>query len=730
MALLRFKALEIAWNREAKEICPPKNLTSEYFGINVFDKKKMEKYLSRDAYLHVIDSIENGTPIDRKMADLIAIGMKAWALDRGVTHFTHWFQPLTGGTAEKHDAFIERSQDGTVVEMFSGESLAQQEPDASSFPHGGIRNTFEARGYTAWDPSSPAFIIGNTLSIPTIFISYTGESLDHKTPLLKSLQAVDHAATEVAQYFDKNVTKVHANLGWEQEYFLVDEALYMARPDLALTGRTLMGHASAKDQQLDDHYFGSIPERVKAFMVELETESYKLGIPLKTRHNEVAPNQFEAAPFFEECNLAVDHNALFMDLMQKLCRHHNFKVLFHEKPFKGINGSGKHNNWSLITDTGINLHKPGKTPKSNTQFLTFIVNTIKAVYDNQDLLRASISSASNAHRLGANEAPPAIMSCFLGDEVIRMLEQIETQVSDKKMTPDEKTALKLDVGKIPEILLDNTDRNRTSPFAFTGNRFEFRAVGSYANCASPMVALNSAVAAQLRYFKNSVDSLIEKGVKKDEAIFQMIKRTYLEAKKVIFEGDGYSEDWIKEAESRGLTNITNVPEALKKYASKESTSLFTSLNVFTDKEVESRLDVMLEDYTMKVQIESRVFGDLAINHIVPIAVQYQNRLMENIKYLKDITDTHKEFTELAGNRMSLIKDISNHIKEIKKGVFDMIEARKQANIMEDSYHKAKEYSETVFPFLDEIRYHIDKLELIVDDEIWPLPKYRELLFIS
>ncbi len=730
MAILRFKALDIAWNRNAKVIEPPKNLTSEYFGINVFDKKKMEKYLSNDAYEHVIDSIENGTPIDRKMASLIAIGMKAWALDRGVTHFTHWFQPLTGGTAEKHDAFIDRAKDGTVVEMFSGESLAQQEPDASSFPHGGIRNTFEARGYTAWDPSSPAFIIGNTLSIPTIFISYTGESLDHKTPLLKSLQSIDKAATEVAQYFDKNVSKVYANLGWEQEYFLIDEALYMARPDLSLTGRTLMGHASAKDQQLDDHYFGSIPERVKAFMVDLEIESYKLGIPLKTRHNEVAPNQYEAAPYYEECNLAVDHNALFMDLMQKLSGYHNFKVLFHEKPFKGINGSGKHNNWSLITNTGVILHKPGKNPRSNMQFLTFLVNTIKAVYDNQDLLRASISSASNSHRLGANEAPPAIMSCFLGDEVSKMLTQIEMQVSDKKMTPDEKTALKLDVGKIPEILLDNTDRNRTSPFAFTGNRFEFRAVGSYSNCASPMVALNTAVASQLINFKKEVDELIEKGVKKDEAIFQMIRKTYLEAKNVIFEGDGYSDDWLIEAEKRGLSNITNVPDALKQYASTSSIELFKNMHVLSEIEVESRLEVMLEDFTMKVQIESRVFGDLAINHIVPIAVQYQNRLLENIQYLKNVTESYNEFTDLSGNRMELVKDISDHIKEIKKGVFEMIESRKEANSIKDAYTKAKTYSESVSPYLNSIRYHIDKLELIVDDEIWPLPKYRELLFIS
>ncbi len=730
MAILRFKALDMAWNRTAKDIVAPKNLTSEYFGINVFDKKKMEKYLSREAYNHVIDSIENGTPIDRKMADLIAVGMKAWALDRGVTHFTHWFQPLTGGTAEKHDAFIDRANDGSVVEMFSGESLAQQEPDASSFPHGGIRNTFEARGYTAWDPSSPAFIIGNTLSIPTIFISYTGESLDHKTPLLKSLQAIDKAASEVARFFDRDVKKVQANLGWEQEYFLVDEALYQARPDLALTGRTLMGHSSAKDQQLDDHYFGSIPERVKSFMVELEIESYKLGIPLKTRHNEVAPNQYEAAPYYEECNLAVDHNALFMDLMQKLSRRHNFKVLFHEKPFKGINGSGKHNNWSLTTDTGIILHKPGKTPKGNMQFLTFLVNTIKAVHDNQDLLRASISSVSNAHRLGANEAPPAIMSCFLGDEVCKMLEQIESQVSDKKMTPDEKTALKLDVGKIPEILLDNTDRNRTSPFAFTGNRFEFRAVGSYANCASPMVVLNTAVAAQLTKFKNEVDALVEKGVKKDEALFQMIRKTYLESKRIVFEGDGYSEKWVEEAERRGLSNITNVPEALKYYASSEAKELFTKMNIFTEREVESRLDVMLEDYTMKVQIESRVLGDLALNHIVPIAVLYQNRLLENIHYLKNITDSYNDFQSLAGNRMNLIREISAHIIEIKKGVNEMIEARKLANVIQDAYEKASAYSKEVFPFLDAIRYHIDKLELIVDDEIWPLPKYRELLFIS
>jgi glutamine synthetase len=728
MAVIRFKALEQVFDRKPLHVTPPSDKTSDYYAINVFDRVKMQKYLSKDAFNHVLDAIDKGTTIDRKKADTVASGMKAWATERGATHYTHWFQPLTGGTAEKHDAFIQPNQFGGVVETFSGSALAQQEPDASSFPSGGIRNTFEARGYTAWDPSSPAFIIGNTLSIPTVFISYTGEALDHKTPLLKALNAVDKAATDICQYFDKNVTKVQANLGWEQEYFLVDEALYYARPDLALTGRTLMGHASAKDQQLDDHYFSSIPERVAAFMHDLEAEAYKLGIPVKTRHNEVAPNQYEVAPVFEECNLAVDHNVLLMDLMKKVSRHHGFRVLFHEKPFQGINGTGKHNNWSLSTDTGVVLHSPGKNPKSNLQFLTFVVNTIKTVFDNQDLLRASIASASNAHRLGANEAPPAILSCFLGSEVSAMLDQIEEQVTSKKMSPDEKTALKLDIGKIPEILLDNTDRNRTSPFAFTGNRFEFRAVGGSSNPSTPMTILNVALANQLIEFKEQVDKLIEGGVKKDEAIFQVLREYIIASKAIRFEGDNYSEDWVKEAEKRGLTNVTDVPEALSAYLTEKSKKLFFDMGIFTEAELEGRVEVMFEQYTMKIQIEARVLGDLVTNHIVPTAVKYQNTLMENVLQLKEIYG--EDYKKLAGNRIELIKEISDHVTAIKNGVNEMVEARKVANKVEDEKEKAKQYSGTVAPFLDKIRYHCDKLELIVDDEIWPLPKYRELLFSS
>ena len=728
MAVIRFKALEKVFNRVPNHVTPPSDKTSDYYAINVFDKVKMQRYLSKDAFNHVMDAMEKGTSIDRRKADSVATGMKSWAIERGATHYTHWFQPLTGGTAEKHDAFIEITPNGGVVEIFAGGALAQQEPDASSFPSGGIRNTFEARGYTAWDPTSPAFIIDNTLCIPHVFISYTGEALDHKTPLLKVLNVIDKAATDVCQLFDKNVTKVNANLGWEQEYFLIDEALYYARPDLALTGRTLMGHASAKDQQLDDHYFGSIPERVTAFMHNLESEAYKLGIPVMTRHNEVAPNQYELAPVFEECNLAVDHNALLMDLMKKVSRHHGFRVLFHEKPFKGINGTGKHNNWSLSTDTGVILHKPGKNPKSNLQFLTHVVNTVKAVYDHQDLLRASISTATNAHRLGANEAPPAILSCFLGTEVSAMLDQLEEQVTNRKMTPDEKTALKLDIGKIPEILLDNTDRNRTSPFAFTGNRFEFRAVGGSTNPAMPMTALNAAVAAQLIEFKKDVDALIESGVKKDEAIFQVLREYIIASKAIRFEGDNYSDDWVKEAEKRGLTNVTDVPEALGAYLSDKSKKLFFDLGIFTEPELEGRVEVLFEEYMMKIQIEARVLGDLSLNHIVPTAVKYQNRLMENVLGLKEIYG--EEYKTLAGNRIELIREISDHVTAIKQGVNEMVEARRVANRVEDGKEKARQYSKVIAPFLDTIRYHIDKLELIVDDEIWPLPKYRELLFSS
>ncbi len=728
MAQFRLKALDEVLNRRPEEFVREDNLVSNYYGRLVFDQTKMKKYLSREAFSAVMDAIEKGTTIDRKMADQIAQGMKAWALENGATHYTHWFHPLTDSTAEKHDAFIEHGDKGHVIEAFSGTLLAQQEPDASSFPSGGIRQTFEARGYTAWDPTSPAFISETTLTIPTIFISYTGEALDYKTPLLRALNAVDIAATAVCQYFDKNVLSVQANLGWEQEYFLIDEALYMARPDLILCGRTLMGHSSSKDQQLDDHYFSSIPTRVNRFMQDVENEAYKLGIPVKTRHNEVAPNQFELAPIFEEANLANDHNQLIMDIMQKIARRHKFRILYHEKPFQGINGSGKHNNWSLSTNTGVNLYSPGKNPKSNLLFLTFVINTLQAVFENQDLLRASIYHAGNQHRLGANEAPPSILSVFLGTEVSNMLDLMEEAVTDNKMTPDEKTALKLNIGRIPEIILDSTDRNRTSPFAFTGNRFEFRAVGSSANCASALIVLNSVVAKQLTRFKAQVDALIEEGTKKDEAIFQVLKKLIISSKAIRFNGDGYSSEWVKEAAARGLTNVNNVPEALSSYMRPENVEMFEELGVLNKAELNGRVEVEYEKFIMKIQIESRVLGDLAINHIVPTAVQYQTTLLENVKNIKEVFPAD-EFEELAGARKDLIREIGGHISAIKFKRKEMIEARKKANIIEHAVEKAKAYDETVRPFLQEIRYHIDKLELIVDNELWPLPKYRELLFV-
>lgn len=726
MSTIRFNALLLAHSREIKPNHSPRMIISEYFGENVFDRKKMQKYLSAEAYEHVLDAVEKGTKIDRKIADQIASGMKAWAIERGATHYTHWFQPLTEGTAEKHDAFIDFA-DGQVLEAFSGKLLVQQEPDASSFPSGGIRNTFEARGYTAWDPSSPAFIMGNTLSIPTIFVSYTGEALDNKTPLLKALHAIDKAAVDVCQYFDKDVTKVIATLGVEQEYFLIDEALYNARPDIVLTGRSLMGHASAKDQQLEDHYFGTIPERVTAFMNEFELEAYKLGIPIKTRHDEVAPNQFECAPMYEECNLAVDHNVLLMELMRRVARRHHFAVLHHEKPFDHINGSGKHCNWSLATNTGVNLFSPGKNPKTNLQFLTFLVNTLKAVHKHADLLRASVATPGNAHRLGANEAPPAIISAFIGKQLSDMLNRIEKKVTNEKMTPDEKTELKLNIIKVPPILLDNTDRNRTSPFAFTGNKFEFRAVGSSANPAVPMTALNSAVAEQLIEFKRDVDKLIEKDVKKDEAIFQVLRQYITESKPIRFEGNNYSEEWKKEAKKRGLSNITNTVEALDAYLTPKSKKLFADLDVMTERENEARAMVRWDNYTKRVQIEARVLGDLVMNHIVPVAIRYQSELIENVKGLKEIFG-EKEFKELAGSRLELIKTISHHVSYIKAKVNEMIETRKVANKIENEREKAYEYSTKIFCYLDDIRYHVDKLELIVDNQYWPLPKYRELLF--
>lgn len=727
MAKLRFQALQEVLTRQPKEVKFPSNEISDYFGQLVFNKSKMERYLSHEAYQSVITATEEGKPIVRKVADQVALGMKAWAMEMGVTHYSHWFHPLTDTTAEKHDAFIEFGNYGGLVENFSGELLAQQEPDASSFPSGGIRNTFEARGYTAWDVSSPAFILGNTLCIPTVFVSYTGEALDYKTPLLKALTAIDKAAVEVCNFFDKNITKVTANLGWEQEYFLIDEALFQARPDLILTERTLMGHKASKDQQLGDHYFTSIPERVKAFMKDFEIEAYKLGIPVKTRHNEVAPNQYECAPIFEEVNLANDHNQLVMGLMKRIGRKHNFRVLFHEKPFAGINGSGKHNNWSLITNTGINLFSPGKNPKSNMLFLSFIVSVLKAVYENQDLIRASILTAGNVYRLGANEAPPAIISVFLGKKISETLDEIVEKVSNRKMTPDEKTELKLGVGKIPEILLDNTDRNRTSPFAFTGNRFEFRAVGSSANCAASMIILNVAVADQLIKFKKLVDERISKGIKKDEAIFQILKKYILETKKIRFEGDGYSENWQKEALKRGLTNITSVPESLSNYLKPESKELLIRNGIYNERELTGRVEVEYEKYIMKIQIEARVLGDLAINHIIPTAVKYLNTLIDNVKGLNEIFE-EIEFEELAGARKELIKEVSHHISSIKQKVFEMIEERKVANKIDDITEKATVYHKNVSPFLNKIRYHIDKLELTIDDEIWPLPKYRELLF--
>ncbi len=727
MASIRFNALTLAHNRAVNPFTKPRIPISEYFGIKVFDRKKMKKYLSSEAYEHVLEAVEKGTKIDRKIADQIASGMKAWAVEMGATHYTHWFQPLTEGTAEKHDAFLDYSDNGELIESFSGKLLAQQEPDASSFPSGGIRNTFEARGYTAWDPSSPAFILANTLSIPTIFVSYTGEALDNKTPLLKALYAIDKAAVDVCQYFDKDVNKVIATLGVEQEYFLIDEALYNARPDIVLTGRSLMGHASAKDQQLEDHYFGSIPERVSAFIDEFETEAYKLGIPVKTRHDEVAPNQFECAPVFEECNLAVDHNVLLMDLMRRIGRRHHLAVLHHEKPFEGINGSGKHCNWALATNTGVNLFSPGKNPKSNLQFLTFLVNTLKAVYNHSDLLRASVATPGNAHRLGANEAPPAIISAFIGKQLTDMLNRIEKKVTSEKMTPDEKIELKLNIIKVPSILLDNTDRNRTSPFAFTGNKFEFRAVGSSANPAVPMIALNAAVADQLTQFKIDVDKLIARDVKKDEAIFQVLRQYITDSKPIRFEGNNYGEDWKKEAKKRGLSNITNTVEALDSYLTQKSKKLFADLDIMTPRENEARTHVRWDNYTKRIQIEARVLGDLVMNHIVPVAIRYQSELIENVKGLKEIFN-EKEFKELAGARLELIRTISNHISYIKAKVNEMIEARKVANKIEDERKKAFEYSTRIFCYLDDIRYHVDKLELIVDDEYWPLPKYRELLF--
>ncbi len=726
MSTLRFHALKITFDRVPVKIDEVER-RSALFGRNVFNDDAMLQYLTKTSYQSVKDAMESGKKIDRNVADHISTGMKEWAIAKGATHYTHWFQPLTGATAEKHDAFFEPVENGRAIEKFGGGQLVQQEPDASSFPNGGIRNTFEARGYTAWDPTSPAFIFGTTLCIPTVFVAYTGEALDYKTPLLRALQSIDQAATAVAKYFDKNVTKVNATLGWEQEYFLVDKVLVAARPDIKLAGRTLLGHSSAKGQQLDDHYFGSIPTRVLNYMRDLETECMLLGIPVKTRHNEVAPNQFELAPVFEEANLAVDHNSLLMDVMDKVADRHNFKVLFHEKPFAGVNGSGKHNNWSLATNTDVNLLSPGSTPMKNLQFLTFFINTLKAVNEYEELLRASIASASNDHRLGANEAPPAIISAFIGTQLTEVLDELE-KVTHGKLSPQEKTDLKLNVvGKIPEIMLDNTDRNRTSAFAFTGNKFELRAVGSSANCANPMTVLNAIVAKQLIDFKEKVDSLIKsKKMKKDDAIFNVLREYIKDSKRIRFEGDGYGDAWEKEAAKRGLSNHKTTPGALKAKVSKKAISLFEGLNIMSKVEMEARYEIEVEEYALRIQIEGRVLGDIARNHVIPTAIRYQNILIENVQGLKDIYGTG--FKKLATEQMRLIEEISEHISKINSGITAMIDARKKANKIDHAEKRAHVYCDEVKPYFEIIRYSCDKLELLIDDELWPLPKYRELLF--
>ena len=726
MSKLRFRVVETAFSKKPVHVESPKERPSEYFAKYVFNKEKMFRYLPGKVYDKLIDSIENGAPLDRNVANEVAEGMKKWAVEMGATHYTHWFHPLTEGTAEKHDAFVEHDGKGGMMEEFTGKLLVQQEPDASSFPNGGIRNTFEARGYSAWDPSSPAFIVDDTLCIPTIFIAYTGESLDYKAPLLKALRAVDKAATDVCRYFDPNVKKVNAYLGWEQEYFLVDEGLYAARPDLLLTGRTLMGHEASKNQQLEDHYFGAIPARVAAFMKDLEIEALKLGIPVKTRHNEVAPNQFELAPIYEECNLAVDHNMLIMALMRKIARNHGFRVLLHEKPFKGVNGSGKHNNWSLGTDTGVMLMAPGKTAEENLRFITFIVNTLMAVYRHNGLLKASISSATNAHRLGANEAPPAIISSFLGKQLSQVLKHIEE--SNDLGNLSGKQGMKLDIPQIPELLIDNTDRNRTSPFAFTGNRFEFRAVGSEANCASAMIALNAALAEQLADFKRDVDALMAQGEEKMSAILSVIRRDIKTCKPIHFDGNGYSEEWKAEAAKRGLDCETSVPVIFDNYLTEDSIAMFEKTGVMTRKELEARNEVKWEMYTKKIQIEARVLGDLAMNHIIPIATQYQTGLIDNVYKLRSLFPAEKT-TALSAKNMELIEEIAKRTAFIKEHVDEMVEGRKIANKLDDERAKAITYHDCIVPMMEEIRYHIDKLELIVDDQMWTLPKYRELLFI-
>ena len=731
MSSLRFKALEMLSFKDFRKdnaVTVPAKL-SELFCQNVFSEETMREYLTKEAFNSIQNAIKRGTKIQRDVADQIAVAMKDWALSKGVTHYTHWFQPLTGSTAEKHDSFFTPFESDRAIERFSGGMLIQQEPDASSFPNGGIRNTFEARGYTAWDPTSPAFIMGTTLCIPSIFISYTGETLDYKAPLLRALHAVDEAATDICKsYFDKNVTKVSPTLGWEQEYFLVDSALYQSRPDLVITGKTLLGHSPAKGQQLDDHYFGSIPTRVMNFMKELEIECMKLGIPVTTRHNEVAPNQFELAPMFEEVNVAVDHNSLLMDIMARVAHKHHFHILFHEKPFAGVNGSGKHNNWSLATDTGENLLMPGKNPKKNLQFLTFFVNTLKAVHDYADLLRASIASASNDHRLCANEAPPAIISAFIGTQLYGVLEELE-KVTDGKLSPEEKTELKLNVvGKIPEILLDNTDRNRTSPFAFTGNKFEIRAVGSSANCAEVMTVMNSIVAKQLQSFKIEVEKLItEDGLKKDEAIFNILREYIKVSKNIMFEGDGYSDEWADEAAKRGLNNLKTTPEALKKELDQKFVDLYEGLGIYTHREIEARNEIKLEKYSTVIAIEGTVLADIARNHIIPCALKYQNRLIENVKGIKEIFGD-KEFKDLAKEQMNMIGEISQHVSIIKVEADALLAAIKNAKSIEDPQESAEQFCTDVKPRFEKIRNSSDALEMVVDDELWPMTKYRELLF--
>lgn len=728
MSNIRFTALEMAISRPRRNLEFISGKVSDYFGSLTFSRTTMQQFLTKETYRKVVAAIEKGEKIDRLVADQVASSLKTWAIEKGATHYTHWFHPLTGATAEKHDAFIVPSEDGKAIENFQGSELIQQEPDASSFPTGGIRNTFEARGYTAWDPSSAAFIMEQTLCIPTIFVSYTGEALDYKTPMLKALHSLDNEATAVCKYFDRNVNKVIATLGWEQEYFLVDTALFHARPDMMLSGRTLFGHASAKDQQLSDHYFGIIPERVMDFMREFEYEAHRLGIPIKTRHNEVAPSQFECAPVFEEANLSVDHNQLLMHLMEKVAKRHNMTVLLHEKPYHGINGSGKHNNWSMSTNMGENLLSPGKTTRSNLRFLTFLVNIIKAVRTHSDLLRAYVASAENDLRLGANEAPPAIISVFIGSQLSNALDAIEKNTKNSLLSAEGSQGMNLNIPKIPEILLDNTDRNRTSPFAFTGNKFEFRAVGSSSSCAKPMLVLNLIVADQLRKFRKEVDALIDKELTKEDAIYRVIRKYIKESKAIRFEGNSYGDEWIDEAGKRGLSNITSTPKALDIMLSPASIKLFQDHNVLTERELRARYEIKLENYIKKIQIESRIIGDLATNHIIPIAIRYQNTLIENVRGLKEVIDT-KTFVKISNNQMQSIKEISEHISAIRTLVFEMTEARKTANAMEGIREKAGIYHDLVRSFFDRIRYHVDKLELLVDDELWPLPKYRELLFI-